>query len=575
MARWIPALLCIIIHFCILAHGVLIHFPNTDEMGHLPSGVFHWKYQRFDMYRVNPPLVRLVAGFPAWLNGVAYDWSGFSDDPGRRPEFTIGVARLDSAKLAVHKDFIVPRLFCLCFSLLGALILTLWVWQVYGALSANVACAFWCFSPDVLAHGQTIVPDVGAVAIGLVAGYLLWNYILVPSTYGALISGIGLGFALLTKLTWITGLVTLPLTTLICAWIGRRELPTRSAQKRASDCGLMVVTALMILNAGYLFEGSGTLLRDFRFCSVAFGGPGSNAISHGNRFENHWLGHLPIPFPKNYLSGIDYLKYEVEEKKWSFMLGEWRNGSWPHYYCVTTLIKTPEATLLAGFIGLIVVGYTIAKGQADIRSYTMILVLGIPAIFIFASVSLQGGFNHHHRYVMQIYPVMFVLAASLCRQGVKANWFCCAAILLTFSMITSSLRVSPHFLGYFNSASGGPTNGWRLLGFSNIDWGQDILLVDDWIREHPNCRPLAFELTMSHYSGNGELFDLPNKSPRSFRADATPNDVTDDCWYIVNVRSLFNFPNELGLQYLQQLEPVDRIGYSFHVYRVGRTGELE
>ena len=539
-----------------------------DEMGHLPSGVFHWEFRRFDMYRVNPPLVRLVGGFPAWLTRVPYDWSKFSDDTGRRPEFTIGVDRFDIVKLDLQRDFIVPRLFCLSFSLVGALILTLWVWQVFGSLSGNVACAFWCFSPDVLAHGQTIVPDVGSVAIGIVACYFFWNYILIPSTQRAVIAGLGLGVALLTKLTWITGLVTLPLTALICAWIWRRELPKRSTHNRALDCGLMVITALGVLNAGYLFEGTGTSLRDYKFCSATLGGLSANARTHGNRFRTNWSGHLPVPLPKNYVSGIDYLKHEVEEKKWSFMLGEWRIGSWTHYYCVTTLLKTPEATLLAAFIGLVLVGYSVFKGRSDTRSLTMLLILGIPAISIFASVSLQGGFNQHHRYVMQIYPVMFALAASLCSRNVR-SLLRFAGIVLTFSMIASTLRVSPHYLGYFNSVCGGPMNGWRLLGFSNVDWGQDLLLVDDWIKSHPNCRPLAFNLSLWNAHRNGELFGLPNNLAQSLPGDLTQKDIIDEGWYIVNVRALYNLPGQPGLQYLQKLEPVDRIGYSFHVYRVG------
>ena len=112
-------------------------------------------------------------------------------------------------------------------------------------------------------------------------------------------------------------------------------------------------------------------------------------------------------------------------------------------------------------------------------------------------------------------------------------------------------------------------NGWRLLGFSNVDWGQDLLLVDDWIKSHPNCRPLAFNLSLWNAHRNGELFGLPNNLAQSLPGDLTQKDIIDEGWYIVNVRALYNLPGQPGLQYLQKLEPVDRIGYSFHVYRVG------
>ncbi len=70
-------------------------------------------------------------------------------------------------------------------------------------------------------------------------------------------------------------------------------------------------------------------LREYEFCSVALGGPGCNAQNVGNRFAISVLGNVPVLFPE-LLLGMDFLKYEVEEKKWSFLLGEWKYGSWPH-----------------------------------------------------------------------------------------------------------------------------------------------------------------------------------------------------------------------------------------------------
>ena len=38
--------------------------PTLDEVGHLPAGTYIWEFGRFDVYRVNPPLVRMLAGVP-------------------------------------------------------------------------------------------------------------------------------------------------------------------------------------------------------------------------------------------------------------------------------------------------------------------------------------------------------------------------------------------------------------------------------------------------------------------------------------------------------------------------------
>jgi hypothetical protein len=104
---------------------------------------------------------------------------------------------------------------------------------------------------------------------------------------------------------------------------------------------------------------------------------------------------------------------EVEQKYWSFLLGEWKKGSWPHYYLMTTLLKTPEPTLLGAALGLGVLIVGIWRKMVKPEVISMFLFLIIPAAVCFASVSLQGGFNHHHRYVLMIYPPMFALAAYI------------------------------------------------------------------------------------------------------------------------------------------------------------------
>lgn len=51
---------------------------------------------------------------------------------------------------------------------------------------------------------------------------------------------------------------------------------------------------------------------------------------------------------------------------------------------------------------------------------------------------------------------------------------------------SSTLRNHPHQLAYFNEASGGPQNGYRHLLGSNLDWGQDALIVQRFLaNEYP------------------------------------------------------------------------------------------
>lgn len=49
-------------------------------------------------------------------------------------------------------------------------------------------------------------------------------------------------------------------------------------------------------------------------------------------------------------------------------------------------------------------------------------------------------------------------------------------------MVLSSMLAYPHTLAYFNEGAGGPGMGYRLLAHSNLDWGQDELLLREWVR---------------------------------------------------------------------------------------------
>src|SRR5258707_13717548 len=68
----------------LLGWSALEHSPTWDEVGHLPAGVSHWRFQRFELYRVNPPLVRMVAALPVLFVDAKHIWWRFSDELGSR-----------------------------------------------------------------------------------------------------------------------------------------------------------------------------------------------------------------------------------------------------------------------------------------------------------------------------------------------------------------------------------------------------------------------------------------------------------------------------------------------------------
>lgn len=164
VARWAVVLL-LAIQTGLLAYSAYVHSPTLNEPGHLVAGLSYWKFGRFDVYNVNPPLVKLVAALPVMAVGYDEDWSGFYSGLGARPEFAMG-----EGFIAVNGErsfflFMIARWACIPFSWLGGTICYLWARDLFGRPSGVIACAIWSFEPNILAHASLMTPDAHATSL--------------------------------------------------------------------------------------------------------------------------------------------------------------------------------------------------------------------------------------------------------------------------------------------------------------------------------------------------------------------------------------------------------------------------
>jgi hypothetical protein len=108
--------------------------------------VYHWQSGRFNMFRVNPPLVRMVGALPVLASRPATDWGKLEDAIGARPEFEVGEDFLRANIPRWSQLFTVARWGCIPFSLLGGWVCYRWARQLYGARSGLMALAFIGFT---------------------------------------------------------------------------------------------------------------------------------------------------------------------------------------------------------------------------------------------------------------------------------------------------------------------------------------------------------------------------------------------------------------------------------------------
>jgi len=332
--------------------------------------------------------------------------------------------------------------------------------------------------------------------------------------------------------------------------------------ERCAQLAFTLFISLELLNAGYLFERSLEPLGEFQFVSEALSGRPAGEV--GNRFTSSWLGSLPVPVPRSYMTGLDLQRRDFEGN-WkplvSYLGGKLREGGWWYYYLYGLGVKVP---LGVGLLGLVTLVASCRRGMA-LRSISWQdrLVLLLPPLALFTFISSQTGFSRYFRYALPCFPFVFIALGSIWSiRGVSVGRRLQAlSAVCLLMMIGASLSVYPHSLEFFNVLAGGPEQGhWHLLD-SNLDWGQDLYSLKAWQRRHPEARPLTVA-----YSGVADpaLFGLrPAADPDPSAKSLPPG------WYAVSANRLHGYddPDARWTRFLS-MKPVGRAGYSILIYRI-------
>lgn len=531
---------------------------TIDEVAHFAAGVSHWYRGTFRLYRVNPPLVRLVACAPVALLNRGLDLGPYEyvRDPNFRPEFRSGPRLAQTSGDRYLELIALARLSCIPFSLLGAWVCFLWARDLYGSAAGLCAMSLWVVCPNILAYGHLITPDIGATSVGVTAAYLFRRWLQRPTWSRAVAAGFVLGLAELTKTTWLILYALWPVTWMVYRCLHHSGGACSYRRIELFQIATILLTGVWVINIGYGFEGTFKPLGEFNFVSQSLGGKSEILDENGyvlrNRFANSWLGSVPVPLPENYVRGIDFIKMEYERKYPSFLRGEWRLGGWWYYYGYALFIKTPVGTWAVVALALAVSARR--SGYSAALHEEMLLI--VPLLTIIVLVSSQTGFNHHLRYVLPAFPFAFVWMSKVARSidfgHVWVGSF--VAIGMTAAAV-SSLWVYPHSLSYFNELVGGPRNGHYHLLNSNIDWGQDLWYLKQWLKEHPEAKPL-------YLSYDSTLLD-----PRSL--DIQYNEIKtgqalESGWYALGVNRMHSIDGDLAG--FLHMDPVGRAGYSIYIY---------
>ncbi len=158
------------------------------------------------------------------------------------------------------------------------------------------------------------------------------------------------------------------------------------------------------------------------------------------------------------------------KEKLQYLDGELSRRGWREYFLKTFLYKSSLATI--GLLGL--AGFFFLKNRHFGPAAACLVV---PPVMLFAFVSM-GTINIGHRYMLPVYPSVAMAVGWLVFQ--KETWLKWGVAALLAAHVGSSLAAWPHHLAYFNELS----RSGRHLADSNVDWGQDLLFLQNDLDEH-------------------------------------------------------------------------------------------
>jgi Dolichyl-phosphate-mannose-protein mannosyltransferase len=362
-----------------------------------------------------------------------------------------------------------------------------WSRKVYGFGAGLFTLFLFAFEPNLIAHSQLITTDLYGAATMTLALYTSWRYSLAKDTAHAAAVGVALGLSQLAKYSAVFLWILIPaillladsrrLMNLIQAKDGRTARDVLGRMVRHG--GLVLLIALLMINAGYFFNRTLTPLHEYHFQSDLFQSLQS-ALSSA-RFIR-----IPLPYP--YLEGLDLVSFE-ERTGFGYgrvyLLGQLSREGFLGYYLFAFLFKVPLAIqVLCLLAALSYVAHW--KSNRFRRAELFILV---PLLFFTVYLNLFNRAQNGIRFLLIIFPCIFVFCGSLIAGWSAINRSRKLGILvLGLYLVVSVLSYFPHYIPYFNELVYDRRSAYKVLADSNIDWGQGGGRLAQYLRQHPTAQ---------------------------------------------------------------------------------------
>jgi hypothetical protein len=222
-----------------------------------------------------------------------------------------------------------------------------------------------------------------------------------------------------------------------------------------------------VFNASYGFGLFGERLSSFSFISDTM-----------QTVQRALPGWLPVPLPRDAVLGFDSQRWEADALYPATLFGEgYFGGDWRYYpWLVLTQTTLGGVALLV----LCAASFALRKPQAE---EVPLLVL---AAGVWLGMSVTAQINIGIRYLLPLYAPIIILMGRTLAGGVASQsprWLRASAWVATGLLVVESVVATPRFHSFCNLAT---RRWWREV--PNQDWGQGLIHLRDWMREHDQDR---------------------------------------------------------------------------------------
>jgi hypothetical protein len=526
-------------------------FNDTiDEPYHIGAGIGLYEARKHIHGVQHPPLPRLVGALPLVLSGV-----GSPQDRGIKTvqidlvAFQVGHAALLRSELPYWSVLTRARAAMLVFPIAAIIYVYLLGRYLGGGAVGCAAAVFFSTDPTLLGHSSWVTTDVAATAGFLAATYHGLRFLAHASWGRAAAAGLALGAALACKFSCALVVPALLLVALVRWRATLRRWPGRLAL-----AGLAIVCAFVTLWAAYLFDIG--RMED------------SLALRNTPQWEAFpdWLKRTAIPMP-SLLIGYLELSQHADLGHRAYLNGELSLAGWWHYFPEALLLKSPVALLLAMAIAFLTlfVGRSVRSAMRRIFSMRC-LALHIP-LGVFFITAMSAGINIGIRHVLPAIPLIYLLIVL---QLIRAKLAPILTGLIALAAVETAM-VHPDYLAYFNVLAGGPSGGERYLLDSNLDWGQDLARLKQWLEENGRGREVTLRLfgnpRLREWPHDDAAYTIlpPGQPPRGLLAIS--KNITHDLYPVLYGGGPNQPPRaERPIPGLARMRPIARIGCSIDLY---------